>query len=134
MFRKFNVKDMRRILEIEKSAFPKSPYSEYIFRHFYFTNPEGFLICEKDGVVVGYAMFYDYGYVVSLAVDEGFRREGIGKRLMEEVINRCKGNKIFLEVRKSNKGAQEFYHSLGFKVVGVIPLYYGHEDALMMSR
>jgi ribosomal protein S18 acetylase RimI-like enzyme len=36
-------------------------------------------------------------------------------------------------VRRSNLGAQAFYSHMGFRMVGVVPNYYGNEDALVVQ-
>jgi len=66
------------------------------------------------------------------------QRSGIGRLLMAE-IGRILGetgvSKVFLEVRKSNSGAQGLYHALGFKTTGHRASYYPDpkEDAIVMS-
>jgi ribosomal protein S18 acetylase RimI-like enzyme len=42
--------------------------------------------------------------------------------------------KVWAEVRRSNHGAQAFYSNMGFQITGVIPNYYGNEDALIIQR
>jgi ribosomal-protein-alanine N-acetyltransferase len=46
--------------------------------------------------------------------------------------------RIFLEVRPSNKSALELYRSMGFKALGVRQNYYkardGNEDAVVLVR
>ena len=37
-------------------------------------------------------------------------------------------------MRKSNKTAQVFYKNIGFVDIGIIPNYYGDEDAHVMAR
>jgi ribosomal protein S18 acetylase RimI-like enzyme len=37
------------------------------------------------------------------------------------------------EVRRSNVGAQVFYARMGFRTIGVVPNYYGNEDALIIQ-
>jgi ribosomal protein S18 acetylase RimI-like enzyme len=42
--------------------------------------------------------------------------------------------KVWAEVRRSNLGAQAFYLKMGFQITGVVPNYYGNEDALIIQR
>ena len=77
--------------------------------------------------------------MMNLAVDSAFRRNGIGRRLVEALIHRLCENKVYslsLEVRVSNEMAIKLYKSLGFQQVGCRPNYYRmpKEDALILRK
>jgi ribosomal-protein-alanine N-acetyltransferase len=136
--RRFRVKDLDRIIEIERRSF-KDPYTRIIFYHFYQEYPDTFWVYEEGGEVEGYILFtyqeLREAHIVNIAVEPARRNRGIGTKLMEYVMNYLadmRVRKIWLEVRESNVGAQKFYHKLGFIKEGVIPRYYGREDAYMM--
>jgi ribosomal-protein-alanine N-acetyltransferase len=132
MIRKFDVRDMKRILQIEKDSFPKTFYDKHIFS--YLSRCCEFLVYEstREGIM-GYTTFDPKdGHLISIAVDLLHRRRGIGKSLMEEVLKSCK--RVWLEVRRSNTVAQSFYEKLGFVKTGILSNYYGDEDALVMAR
>ncbi|MFH1569156.1 MAG: ribosomal protein S18-alanine N-acetyltransferase [Gemmatimonadota bacterium] len=90
----------------------------------------------------GYAMAFAEGavlHVVSLAVDEPYRRRGWGSLLVEELLRRgaARSCRICrLEVRRSNRAAQGLYGRCGFAAAGVEPGYYTRpaEDALVLER
>ena len=92
--------------------------------------------------LVGYAMAFDEGedlHLVSLAVENGYRRRGWAGRLLREVLARGAGRgcrNCRLEVRPSNLAALALYGKLGFEVVGEKPRYYTSppEDALILER
>ena len=73
----------------------------------------------------------------TIAVDPAWHRHGIGTRLLltlaHEAIDRG-AVALTLEVRLSNRGAQEMYKRFGFTAVGVRKGYYADtgEDALIM--
>ena len=49
----------------------------------------GFLVAEADGMVVGtigLERYADFGLLRSAAVDEGHRRSGVGRRLVERLL------------------------------------------------
>ena len=77
------------------------------------------------------------GHVTTIAVDPAWHRHGIGTRLLltlaHEAIDRG-ALAMTLEVRLSNRGAQEMYKRFGFVAVGVRKAYYADtgEDALVM--
>jgi [ribosomal protein S18]-alanine N-acetyltransferase len=138
MIRPFEFSDLDRILQIERQSFPKSPYDWETFINLYYLYPETFLVCVDTtwgpGEILGYIIFSPDGHLISLAVHPGHRRNGIGRRLIEEVMGFPGIKRIRAEVRRSNRSAQAFYLGLEFRTVGVIPNYYGNEDALVVER
>jgi ribosomal-protein-alanine N-acetyltransferase len=103
--------------------------------------PQTDLMPLKGDQVVGYHCFWcvaDELQILNIAVDQKYRRRGIGRLLMKWGLNfGCRGNAVraFLEVRKSNSPARRFYEELGFQVNGERQNYYGvvKESALLMS-
>ena len=72
--------------------------------------------------------------ILNVAVHPEMRRQGVGKRLLRELLARGK-SVYFLEVRPSNENARSFYKSLGFEEVSVRPDYYENplEPAIVMK-
>jgi ribosomal-protein-alanine N-acetyltransferase len=64
------------------------------------------------------------------------RRVGIGRRLLDELLNVADGAVVHLEVRTDNEPAIELYRSVGFAAVGVRRRYYriSGADAYTMRR
>ena len=139
MIRPFALTDLDRLLEIEQGSFPKSPYSRATFVHLHWLYPDTFWVYVDQpdelgkGEVSGYLIISREGHLISLAVHPRFRRKGIGKALMKRAIETLSLKKMWAEVRQSNHGAQRFYQKIGFQIVGVIPNYYGEEDALIVQ-
>jgi ribosomal-protein-alanine acetyltransferase len=82
---------------------------------------------------------FDYLEVLKVGVSPEYQRHGIGTELMEaayaEGLRRgCR--RCFLEVRKSNSGAIEFYQLQRFRFAGTRLNYYTDpiEDAWIMER
>ncbi len=92
-----------------------------------------------DDKVVGFAgVLIQAGeaHVTNVAVQETFRRLGIARQLLVEVLRIAierGATAATLEVRSDNMAAQKLYHRFGFVPAGVRPKYYqsGH-DALIM--
>ena len=139
MIRRFSFSDLNRILGIERQAFPKSPYDWATFVNLHWLYPETFLVyvertgSQEEEAVLGYIIFSWDGHLISMAVDPAYRRREIGRRLLERVLAFPRIRRVRAEVRKSNRGAQAFYSSMGFRIVGVITNYYGNEDALVVE-
>ena len=98
--------------------------------------PEARLLVGRtgDGEVVGYVAvrrIVDELHVLSLAVDPGWRRLGVGKTLLGHAIEAESGvRRVHLEAT-----AAAFYRALGFVSVARRPAYYpGSQDALLMTR
>jgi ribosomal-protein-alanine N-acetyltransferase len=97
--------------------------------------------------IVGFAGFWvmaGEAHVSSIAVRAQHRREGIGEMLLIAVLDlalELQADVVTLEVRVSNKGAQDLYAKFGFKEVGERRRYYldrgpsgdTREDALIMT-
>jgi ribosomal-protein-alanine N-acetyltransferase len=126
-------------------------YSDYFFQSILRELPESFIVAELDNKVVGYIMckiefgfsnfrklgFVKKGHVVSVAVLQQHRSQGIGKALMLEGINGViarKTDEIYLEVRVSNETAVRIYERLGFQIKSRLRAYYRDgEDAYLMA-
>jgi len=139
MIRPFTFSDLHRILQIELQSFPKSPYDWATFVNLHYLYPETFWVYvgptldRKEGQILGYILFTKEGHIISIAVHPQHRRKGIGKELLERAMITPHLKKMWAEVRRSNQGAQAFYLHMGFQVTGVVPNYYGNEDALIVQ-
>lgn len=92
---------------------------------------------EITGFIVVW-LILDEVHIGSLAVDEKYRRRGVGEILVRSALHeaRQKGAvKAYLEVRAGNISARYLYEKLGFGMDGIRPRYYqdNHEDAVLMS-
>ncbi len=96
--------------------------------------------CDR-GRVAGFAIM-EFGeeraHLVLLAVRPAHRRMGIGRRLVEWLVESARTAGIaslHLELRSGNEAARGFYRALGFDETIVVPGYYrGREAALRMIR
>ena len=149
--RQFKEDDLDQVISINRECLPEN-YDRMFFIELYKRFPQLFLVAEVNGRVAGYALcrmelgFPDLGslgfltkkgHIVSIAVLDEHRREGIGTRLMKQVINIMVENgagECYLEVRVTNRGAIQMYEKLGFITNKRAPGYYRDgEDAFVMS-
>jgi ribosomal-protein-alanine N-acetyltransferase len=131
---------VRSVLRIEEQVYPR-PWSMSLFlSELALRTTRAYFVARVGREVVGYAglmMTAEDGHVTTIAVDPKWHRHRIGTRLLlglaREAIARGAEN-LTLEVRLSNKGAQELYRRFGFSPVGVRKGYYQetNEDALVM--
>ena len=69
-------------------------------------------------------------------MDPAYQCQGIGRRMMTELLEYASGGVVFLEVRTDNVAAIALYESLGFVNVGLRRRYYraSGADAYTMRR
>lgn len=87
---------------------------------------------------IGLWLMVGEAHIVTVAVRDGYRRAGIGERLLNVAIdaaNEYAQEVLTLEVRKSNEAAQLLYDKYGFQRVGLRVRYYtdNNEDAVIMT-
>lgn len=134
-------KDISLIAEIERECFT-TPETENTVREVVGSPVYEAYVSELDGEVVGHTITMSIcgeEDILSVAVRPSFRRLGIGKMLMDNIIARAVANEntdIFLEVRKSNVAAISLYERCGFEKVGERKNFYDlpREDAVLMKK
>ena len=77
------------------------------------------------------------GYLEGWYVEPDFRRRGVGRALVEALLDELRGEgvtRVFLEVRGSNLPAHKLYAACGFAASGRRTRYYSDgEDALVLG-
>src|SRR5205807_6761679 len=121
---------LRSVLRIESQVYPR-PWSISLFMsELALRSTRAYYVARVEGTVVGYAglmMTVDDGHVTTIAVDPAWHRHKIGTRLLlviaKEALRRG-ATSLTLEVRVSNRAAQELYRRFGFRPAGVRKNYY----------
>ena len=131
-------RDAEALARIEARSF-SMPWSAGDFLRMTKETDALYLVAESGGRVAGSAgmrMVCGEGYIDNVVVDESFRRQGIGRMLMEELLREgaALGCDAFtLEVRVSNEAAIALYEGAGFVSAGIRPGFYEDptEDAVI---
>lgn len=133
--------DLPAIMDIERRAYP-FPWTLGIFRDCLRAGYPGLVLAEPQGLV-GYAMLSmaaDEAHVLNVCVAPGRQGHGYGRRLLHALLHAARkagAQRVFLEVRPSNRAAIALYHDEGFNEIGRRPRYYpardGREDAIVMA-
>ncbi|KZS84144.1 ribosomal protein S18-alanine N-acetyltransferase [Mycobacterium persicum] len=78
---------------------------------------------------------YEYE-VHTIGVDPAYQRQGIGRRLLNDLLDFADGGVVYLEVRTDNEAALALYRSVGFEQIGLRRRYYrvSGADAYTMRR
>ena len=129
------------ITGLDAGMFPGNPWGRDGFEECV-SNGYDFLIAaeaDESAEILGYGLLrcFDDAEVIRIAVSETSRRQGIGRRLLAEMIahaKACGAAGIFLEVRSGNAAAVGLYREAGFTEEGIRRGYYHNppEDALIM--
>lgn len=133
--------DLEEISVIELSNY-EYPWTHGIFRD---CLRAGYACCvlTNEPEIVGYGIISvaaSEAHVLNVSVARDQQGQGNGRRLMQRLIELARwhrAERIFLEVRPSNKHAICLYDDLGFNEIGKRPNYYpakrGREDAVVMA-
>lgn len=140
-FRRARIDDLSALVSLERQVFP-TPWDADTFDAT-LEDPRciSVLAMEDDGLA-GYCLALDLSsmvHILNLAVHPSWRRKGIARRLVREVVAQavqCGKTCAVLEVRTSNTHARSLYASMGFTHVSTWRRYYTDtdEDAVIMVK
>ena len=132
--------DVDGVMAVEQDSF-LTPWSRSAFEEELAQNRLArYIVAEENGMIVGYAgtwLVINEAHVTNVAVSSQRRREGIGRMLMQKLMELARENgmeSMTLEVRVSNAAARHLDEQLGFVEAGIRKNYYSEtkEDALIL--
>lgn len=133
-------RDMPEVLAIENDSF-EFPWCEHDFIRCLRQRSCIGMVAEHESRVAGY-MLYDLHttriHLLNFAVAADYRRRGVGSQMVAKLVTRLsrrRRQRIVLEVRETNLGAQLFFRDRGFRAISVLRDFYpdGSEDAYLMD-
>ncbi len=136
----FEPRQVGRILEIEGECFGEDAYPVELFRELYADCGPLFIVAKVGRRIAGY-MATDaadgQAELVSVAVDEAFRRSGVGRALLEHTLRALRKKRVKrwgLMVKSGNRAAEAFYTEFGFRRARRVRRYYedGKDGWLML--
>lgn len=138
--KKLEFNDIENIKQIENQCF-SNPWSQTSIKQSMESGNKFFGVFNND-TLCGYGsinIILDEGYINNIAVLPKYRKQGLGKLILSEIINYSKEKKLSflsLEVRPSNTIAIRLYKSAGFINAGVRKNYYTCpvENALILTK
>lgn len=141
IIREMTEEDLVQVVEIEKETFSQ-PWSKEGFLGSLKEKATLYLCTEIDGKIAGYCgllQVLDEADITNVAVASEFRRQGIARQMLQELLRRGLGRGIknfTLEVRESNLSAQKLYEQLGFENCGIRKNFYDFpkENAVIMWK
>ena len=135
MLREYTVEDLDIINEIG-SQIKEDFVNKYDVINIKNRDYEDLFVYVDNDIVKGFIHIekhIDFIDIINIAVDKNYQREGIGSKLLDNIINKY-NLRILLEVRESNTSAIKLYEKFNFKEINRRHKYYGNEDAIVMER
>ena len=138
--RPMTLEDLDGVMSVEFDSF-LTPWSRTAFEEELTQNRLArYIVAAEDGNIVGYAgtwLVINEAHVTNVAVSGQHRREGIGRLLMEKLMELARDSgmdSMTLEVRVTNAAARHLYQQMGFVEAGIRKNYYSEtkEDALIL--
>ena len=137
--------DAGRCAELEAQLFDgDDPWPAVVFNR-ELAGKHNHYVCARSsaGLLIGYAGISRLGRkapfeyeVHTIGVDPAYQGQGIGRRLLNDLLEFADGGVVYLEVRTDNEAALGLYRSVGFEQVGLRRRYYriSGADAYTMRR
>lgn len=138
------VADADRCAELEAMLFPgDDPWPTAAFVRELAATHNHYVAARISDAVIGYGGISRLGRrppfeyeIHTIGVDPDYQGRGIGRRLLDEMLNVAGDAVVHLEVRTDNAPALALYRSVGFNQVGLRRRYYrvSGADAYTMRR
>lgn len=143
LHRPMTVADLDTVMAIEVQAY-SHPWSRGNFVDSLAAGYESELRLDAQGVLLAYRVAmpgFEETHLLNLTVTPALQRQGHGLALLRRLMASARArhdNRLWLEVRESNRAARRLYHGAGFAEVGRRRGYYPaaagrREDAIVMS-
>jgi [ribosomal protein S18]-alanine N-acetyltransferase len=144
VYGKLKPSDAARCAELESLLFEgDDPWPERAFLAELKAKHIHYVAARREDKLVGYAGIarlgrtrpYEYE-IHTIGVDPAYQGQGIGRRMVSQLLELAADSVIFLEVRTDNAPAIALYESFGFVNVGLRRRYYraSGADAYTMKR
>lgn len=135
-----SLNDLELIKDILQTEFDEFWTYEILQQELLSNNSKYIVVKNLNNNIVGFAgikIILDTAELMNIVTRKSFRLCGIGKLMLEYLINMCKMAKIKtlnLEVNSQNTIAISLYKKYNFKEVGLRKKYYNNTyDAILMS-
>ena len=134
MIIKANSEHIDDILEIENSSYLR-PWTKQSFMNEIDNEISSNWVYISSSKLIGYLFGWKIEsefHINNIATHRNFRRLGIAKKMIDNIVTNLLPKKIFLEVSNFNSSAVMLYENLGFKKNGIRKRYYSdNSDAIM---
>lgn len=122
-------RELRSIARIQSMSFRRDlAYKWWMLVVFWLFPGVTFLVTRDGEMVTGCIISDSYRgkiRIMNIAVHADYRRQGIGRFLLQSVLNERPCDAAVLMVQEENKPAQKLYQEMGFVRSGFNASYYG---------
>lgn len=134
--------DLEALHRVDRLVFGRLAYPFFALRQLMDLHARHCLVADDGEQLVGYCLGAmaarpPVGWLLGLAVLPGAREAGHGRDLVHETVRRMAADgahQVRLAVEPENSGAIHLYETLGFRISGFRPDYFGPEgDRLIMT-
>jgi ribosomal-protein-alanine N-acetyltransferase len=140
--RKGTVEDIPAFEYLDNLCFPETMrYSRFDFIYYFFRSNVFTLVAEDDEGIHAFLIADikspNEGHIATIDVHPSFRRQGLGKALMdrsETIFKEAGAPRIVLEVHENNVAAQLFYSELGFRIDRRLEKYYYSGNGMRLAK
>jgi ribosomal-protein-alanine N-acetyltransferase len=139
-----SVDDAERCAELESLLFPgDDPWPTVAFVRELAAEHNHYVAARTAHTLIGYGGISRLGRtppfeyeIHTIGVDPAYQGRGVGRRVLDELLNIADGGVVHLEVRTDNDPAIALYRSVGFAAIGLRRRYYrvSGADAYTMRR
>lgn len=116
-------------------------WTESILKDEILSDSSYYIVARFQNDIIGFAglkFLLDEAHITNIATRIDKRKNGVGSKLLEGLINRAKEESsvlITLEVNTENLPAINLYKKYGFEILGVRKKYYDNKfDAYIMTK
>jgi [ribosomal protein S18]-alanine N-acetyltransferase len=144
IIRPFQASDLPTLSEIDRRCFsPGIAYSKEELESFISHRSSSTWVAEADGEIAGFLVASRQpprvGHIITIDVDDAWRRRGVGSSLMDAAeawALKARLGLMYLETAEDNLAAQEFYEARGYRKVDKVDRYYSNSLAawVMVKR
>ncbi|MGW2819771.1 N-acetyltransferase family protein [Streptomyces sp. NPDC001443] len=113
--------DLPKLVRLDAEAFPSGPYPYFVLRQFLDAYRDHVLVLADGASLLGYVFatppHRGLSWILSLAITPGLQGQGLGRRMMSEILDRLRSEgvkEVWLTVEPGNDTAVLLYRSLGF--------------------
>lgn len=139
--RAWTYEDLSAIADLERECFPTECWTKRMLAESFLSENFFGTLLEEDGAIAAYggvSIVGDEAEIELIATAEMYRRCGRGGKILDDLLAEAKrrgAEKVFLEVRVSNRAAMILYLRRGFQGLYARSRYYPDgEDALVMVK
>ncbi|MEA2054245.1 MAG: ribosomal protein S18-alanine N-acetyltransferase [Candidatus Thermoplasmatota archaeon] len=139
IIREFVCNDIQQVIKISYNSL-KEYYSPDFFINVWQVSPNGFLVAEEGGKVIGFVLSVMAGAstlrILMVCVRKGYRGKGIGSTLLNQITRKFENlKKVYLEVKVTNKKAIKLYKKHGFVIKEILHDFYPDgTDGYLMEK